>query len=426
MDIYNTYHIAIAISMVVVLSFIFNQIAKRTRIPSVLMLIGLGVACQYALKALEVDLTAYLQMALEFLGIVGLIMIVLEAALDLKLTREHRPLLGKALLVALLALIVTSVLVAALLTHFSEMPQANAIYYAVPLSILSSAIIIPSVANLSGHKKEFLVYESTLSDILGIMMFYFVTENTGAIHWQAILEELAFGVLGTILVAILVGLGLVLLLQRIQAKVKLFFLIALLIMIYSGGKLLHLSSLLLILVFGLILSNPNLVFRGKMKRWVHPASLKDITDDFHVLTLETAFVVRTFFFVVFGMTLDFSGLADPQVLLLGGLILAAIYGVRVIMLRVISGKNILPQLWIAPRGLITILLFFSIPSHLIWPEFNPAILLVVILGSSLIMTFGMLFDGPEQAPDVERLQFPTITEIDQQMLSGGEGEEQEQ
>ncbi|WP_339712358.1 hypothetical protein [uncultured Kriegella sp.] len=45
---------------------------------------------------------------------------------------------------------------------------------ATPLSILSPAIIIPSVGGLSNDKKEFHIYESTFSDIMGIMMFYFL------------------------------------------------------------------------------------------------------------------------------------------------------------------------------------------------------------------------------------------------------------
>ena len=52
----------------------------------------------------------------------------------------------------------------------------QALVYALPLSIMSSAIIIPSVANLSNYKKEFLIYESTFSDILGIMVFYMIIE----------------------------------------------------------------------------------------------------------------------------------------------------------------------------------------------------------------------------------------------------------
>ena len=40
------YNIIIAISLIIVLSFLFNVLSRKTRIPSVLMLIGLGMVIQ--------------------------------------------------------------------------------------------------------------------------------------------------------------------------------------------------------------------------------------------------------------------------------------------------------------------------------------------------------------------------------------------
>ena len=44
----------------------------------------------------------------------------------------------------------------------------------------------------------------------------------------------------------------------------------------------------------------------------------------------------------------------------------------------------------APRGLITILLFYYIPETLAVPEFNEGILLLVILASSITMAVSMI------------------------------------
>jgi hypothetical protein len=44
----------------------------------------------------------------------------------------------------------------------------------------------------------------------------------------------------------------------------------------------------------------------------------------------------------------------------------------------------------APRGLITILLFFSIPEKLVQPDFNRGILLLVILASSIMMAISLI------------------------------------
>jgi cell volume regulation protein A len=182
----DTYFLIIGISLVIIISFFFNIIAKKTNIPSVLLLIGLGVLInEFAPASVNSDIFANLGV-LEVVGNVGLVMIVLEAALDLKLTRDKRSLIINSLIVALIALVASSFALAGIIYYL--VPGANSLYncmvYAVPLSIMSSAIIIPSVGGLTGVKKEFMVYESTFSDILGIMFFYFLigadqSENFG-------------------------------------------------------------------------------------------------------------------------------------------------------------------------------------------------------------------------------------------------------
>ena len=111
-----------------------------------------------------------------------------------------------------------------------------------------------------------------------------------------------------------------------------------------------------------------------------------VLDDMKVITAETAFVVRTFFFIIFGWSVYLGSLLSFKVIGIGVLILAIIYLVRVIVLFVFNGKDIIPQLFLAPRGLITILLFFAIPEELSAGKEFQGVLLFVILASCLIMT----------------------------------------
>ena len=75
--------------------------------------------------------------------------------------------------------------------------------YAIPLSIMSSAIIIPSVGGLMGQKKEFMVYESTFSDILGIMFFYFMIESAEKDGFQEVATYIGLNILVTVVVSII-------------------------------------------------------------------------------------------------------------------------------------------------------------------------------------------------------------------------------
>ena len=100
------------------------------------------------------------------------------------------------------------------------------------------------------------------------------------------------------------------------------------------------------------------------------------------------------------MTIVLSSLLSLNVFLVSGGILLALYAVRYICLKLFLKNEILPELYIAPRGLITILLFFAIPEVHQVDGFEPGILLYVIIVSSLVMTWALIQDGKKN-PSVE-------------------------
>lgn len=387
----DDYYMIIGISAVVILSYFFNIISKKTNIPSVLMLIVLGVGAQLLFDFADIRVKDF-EDNLGILGIVGLIMIVLEATLELELTKEKRPLIIRSFLVALVALVLSSLLCAVAIWQLEVDNFKVALIYAVPISIMSSAIIIPSVGGLADDKKEFMVYESTFSDILGIMFFYFLIGSEEATGAGEVIGDIVLNIIVTIVLAVVISYSLVILLQRLQTGIKLFLLIAVLLLLYSITKLFHLSSLIIVLVFGLCLSNSKLFFFGKLGQYINTEKLKGILHDFHVITLESAFVVRTFFFVIFGYAIDLDGLiANPMSAVIALLLVAILFLVRWVVLKGIVIKDIFPQVFLAPRGLITVLLFFAIPrSYTREYPFESSILLYTILITSIIMTWSLI------------------------------------
>jgi NhaP-type Na+/H+ or K+/H+ antiporter len=391
MEILSSYNLIIEVSIILILSFLFNGIAKKTNVPAVLMLIVLGVVIQYGIEYFSASTLNFLPV-LEILGIVGLIMIVLEAALELELKREKLFPILKSLAIALIGLLASAWIAAIILYNFiPEMTMSSAWLYATPLSILSSAIIIPSVSGLSSSKKEFHVYESTFSDIIGIMMFYFLTGQLDPAESSGILG-FSGNIVLTIAISLVASYAIILVFQKIKSQVKLFLLIAVLLLLYAVGKKMHLSSLIIILIFGLVIANMKLFFKGRLSKFLHFEKAHHIYHELHTITAETAFVVRTFFFVVFGITIVVSSLFSLDVAIISSLIIASIYAIRFVLLRVFIGSDIIPQLFIAPRGLITVLLFYAIPAEAQIATFEPGILLFVIIGTSLIMTGAMIYD----------------------------------
>jgi NhaP-type Na+/H+ or K+/H+ antiporter len=415
MEIISSFDLIIGAAVIVILSFWFNGISKKTNIPSVLMLIVLGILLKYVLEYFVPDIPDFTG-SLEILGTVGLIMIVLEAALELELKREKLVPILKSMAIALIGLVASAWVAALIIYQFiPEMTMQSAWLYATPLSILSSAIIIPSVGGLSESKKEFHIYESTFSDIMGIMMFYFLTGGLDPAEDSGV-AGFAGNIVLTIVVAIAASYALILIFQRIKSQAKQFLLIAVLLLLYAVGKKMHLSSLIIILIFGLVIKNIKVFFPGKMEVFLENEKINQIYHELHIITLETAFVVRTFFFVIFGLTIVLASLISFKVALISLLIVASIYAIRFVLLRIFIGKDILPQLFIAPRGLITVLLFYAIPDQAHIPSFESGVLLFVIIATSLIMTWAMIKD--------KRKMGTILDEIDDEIYARNQTEDE--
>ena len=423
MDLSNlsTEMILIGVSAIIIISFFFGELSRKTNVPSVLMLIIFGVICQSIVKIEQETLRPILGL----LGTVGLIMIVLEAALELELKREKYIPIAKAMAIALIGLLASAYVAAEILFYFYEgdgMTIEKAWIYATPLSILSSAIIIPSVSGLNSVKKEFHIYESTFSDILGIIVFYYLTGQLGNEddHGGGLVGY-GGNVLLTIVVSFIASYLIILIFQSIKSHTKLFLLIAVLLLLYGVGKEMHLSALIVILIFGLIIANMKLFFKGILGRWLHLEKANQIYEGLHVITMETAFVVRTFFFVIFGLSINLLSLNSLNVAIISGLIIGSIYIIRYLTLRPSIGEDINPQLYIAPRGLITILLFYKISEAAKVEAFNSGILLFIIIGTSLIMTVAMIMDkrntgkairkAEEQPVGYEKWRAPSISDV---------------
>ena len=383
----NAYTILIFLSGLVIFSYLFDLFAKRTRLPSVLLLLALGIG----IRALS-DTWGYnfpqVALVLPTLGNIGLILIVFEGALELEYERSKRPMIRKAFASALFLLLLTSAGIAAVLHYLTGAGVQACIANAVALSVISSAVAIPSASGLPADQKEFVVYESTFSDILAIVLFNFIVSNT-TFGVQAF-GGLGAEILGVLALSAVFSIALLWLLGRIKHHVKFFLILAILVLVYAVGKQFHLSSLVVVLVFGIFLTNADqLPFEWLKQRFLYRDFDKDI-EQFHSLSSESAFLIRTFFFVLFGYTVVVAEVAQREVLMLGGVLLGVIYLLRALFLKLAVRMDLRPLLFISPRGLISILLYYSLPDELRIPEVGMGLLFVIVLATCLVMAVGLL------------------------------------
>jgi len=386
----DTYTYIIAACLLVMVSYLFNIFSKKTGIPSVLMLLvtGIGVREIIISKVIYFEISSQI---VEIFGVIGLIMIVLEAGLDLQISKRKITLIRNAFLSALFILLLSATLCTTLLYYYLQESFLHCLIYSIPLSIVSSAIVIPSISHLDHIKKEFLIYETSFSDIIGILLFnYIIAGNILKVGNIA----LFFGsVFLSVVLSLVLSLLILLMLTRITTKIKFFLVFSVLIFLYAGGKMLHLPALFIILLFGLIVSNWHSSLFQKFYKWISVKQVNDVDHLLHSLTVESSFLIRTFFFFIFGLTIDIRLFTDSEVILTGSAIVLMLFAIRFLYLRFFLRSHILPELFFMPRGLITILLFYSIPEAFKLSRFNEGILFFVILVTSIIMIIGSISYG---------------------------------
>ena len=390
--------ILIILPVLIIFSYLFDILAIRTKFPSVILLVLTGIIARSISTYYGYNNFEFLDNLVPVLGTIGLILIVLEAALELEIKKEKMDIIIKGFMAASVILIINIILVSLFFQNIIGLPYPTSVIYAIPLSIISSAVAIPSASGLINKNREFVVYESTFSDILGIMLFYYSIRQ--AEKGEALIGlEPILTLIGQIFLIIVLSLAITYLLfqliQRIEHHVKFFLILALLILAYEIGKdILKLPSLVLIFIFGIFLGNFSNLIPERLKRYVKTEKVgKDDLHEFNLLTAESTFLVRTFFFLFFGFSIPIESFIEFEPYIIGATVLLIMYGVRYFYLAV-TNKDVesKPLLYFSPRGLITILLFLSIADYEIEKSsiIDEKVLLVIIIASMLIMIQGSI------------------------------------
>lgn len=356
-----------------------------------LLLLGVGV------RQLLIHFGWYVEISLDFIqffGVLGLILVLLEAGLDLNMSRQKLPLIKRAA-ASLFVLSLSVLAIAAIVHYILDQSVLVSLVYAVPLAVISSTIVNSSIHYLGEQKREFLTYESSLSDIFGILLFNFLIAS------QAFnLGLLAFDIVSlaaSLVVSVIVSIGLIYLLAKVDLYIKAFLVFAVLLMVYSIGHIMSLPTLLTVLIFGLIINNWHNAKLRVLRRQLGADDIADATQSVKLVTAEVTFLVRTLFFTLFGYMIDISVLADTRVLLVGTLIVGVIFLIRYVYLRLFNKDHVLPELFFAPRVLVTIVLYYSIPTSLMITDLDDGVLFFVIMLTTLIMMLGSIWFTPHHA-----------------------------
>jgi NhaP-type Na+/H+ or K+/H+ antiporter len=394
----NTLIILFVFPLLIIFSYLFDAFARKTKFPAVILLMFTGIVVRAITSAYGYDDLGFLDNLIPVLGTIGLILIVLEGALELEISKEKSVLILKGFFAALIILVLNIAALQWVFVQLFQMDNQLATLSAIPLAIISSAVAIPSAASLLNHDREFIVYESTFSDILGIMIFNYALRQFEAqqdLIGATPLVSLFLQILGVVVISLAITYVLYRLIRQIHHHVKFFLILALLILVYAFGKLFHLPALVTIFIFGIFLSNVKSLLPNFLKTYLDLDQTENELHEFHILTAESTFIVRTFFFLFFGFSIQLTDFNSLQPLLYGVLIIIIMMLLRYLYFTVTTFK-VKPRslVYMSPRGLISILLFIQLKEvsfiDLTNSPIDERVLLIVILSSMLIMLIGTL------------------------------------
>lgn len=376
--------IILLLCSLVIISYLFEIISKRTGIPAVLFLVALGVLLNRMTFLLKIPAIDYLQL-IPVLGTVGLILIVFEGALEIEYSSEKKYIFLRVLVVSIILLAASSAGIAVYLWYKTGLPAHRCLLNSIPFSIISSAIAIPSAAYLSQENREFITFESSLSDILGIVFFNYAAVHSSLSFYlggKIVLELVLVSVVSLVFCMVLIYM-----LKSIEHNIKFILVLAVMVFLYALGKIMHVSSLIMVLMFGLMLKNINFIKSGFINRHFNNARFINDFNFMQQITAEGVFLIKTFFFIIFGFIIHPVSLLSLENISTALIISAIIYGARLITLAVVRQK-IFPGIFYAPRGLISILLFLTIPGSLKIDYVNIDVLFIVVIITSVIMILG--------------------------------------
>lgn len=395
-----------------VLAFVANRLVRYTGVPDVLILMVTGVVIGPVLHWVKPE---HFQGVRHGFGSLALMLILFEGGLDLKLREILRHFAGGFFL-SIFSFALSAISVALLCRvglHFAWIP---ALLVGAVLGCISSSILLPVLqqVKLRREVKVTLLVEASLGDAVAVLAVSTLLDLAagGSVSPRAIAIRLGMSVL----IAVAAGVGAGFLWARllpILSEQRFWHVLtfAAVLLVYAGVHAAHGNELVAVLVFGLALSNfpyarkrMHLDETVKGSDWFSevPVKAEHAANAEHhqaqMLTFhgELAFLIRTFFFVLLGSLVEFSGLRKYAVLALGcfgALFLArwvAVQSGRLAWRSFTSEEREL-MIWFLPRGLITAVLGIQVlEARGAEFEFLPSLAFAIILLTNLLLLIGTL------------------------------------
>lgn len=403
---------------IIVAGFLGNLLFKFAKIPSVLLLMTIGILLGPVFNIVQSDL---LFDVAPYFGTVALMIILFEGGLDLDIDTVVQQ-FGKAIFLTVIVFVLTLLVTTGVGYFLIGLPLLQSLMLGAIVGGTSPAIIIPIVSklNVGNHVKTLLSLEPALADVLIIVSVVicigiFKTQSADPVG-------IFLGIFQSFSVAIVIAAIMGVVWARFIGSLggeSLSYMLTLgfLFLLYFIVEHFKGSGAIAILFFGVVLANVSTIakrFGGRLHKLlgVKVDATKFALDEFvHNITIELSFLVRTFFFVFLGLLFSFKTLTPTVGLHIAGIVgacLLARYIGSAIFLRVnnkdfsTAEKIIIHGM--GPRGLATAAMAFTplnagIPQTELFPMYALAVIGLTSLSMTGFVGVAERRTGSKPAPD---------------------------
>ena len=346
------------VGIIIFLAHLFTGLFNRIMVPDVIFLIVLGICLGPILGILPP--TLFIEIGPIF-ATITLIIILLECGFTLKLSTLRTAVPG-ALALALVIFPLSMAMITGLALWLTDLELLPALILGAIIGSTSEAIVIPLVKQLKIREENqvLLSVESTITAVLSIIFALTFIETYQLGQFQ--LLEVAGSLIASFLVAI--GLGVAgafiwsLFLNRIRhVKNTMFTTAACVFVIFGLVELLGFNGPVAALAFGITLGNlkpmPFPFFKKGLR--LESGGLTDVEKAFFG---EIAFLLKTFFFIYLGISLE---MINTELMIMGAVFTVIVFLLRLVAVRLTVGRTAPAKdasfiAVMAPRGLTAIVL----------------------------------------------------------------------
>jgi cell volume regulation protein A len=327
--------IILIIGLLIFVSHFLAVLFRRTNIPDVLLLMVIGLVAG--------PLMAWVSPA-DFgkvgpvIATIALVVILFESGTSLRLDVMLKS-LGTTGKLTFGCFIATGAIVTAVAMLALGMPLLSALLLGVILAGTSSAVVIPMVASLRLQEATgtVLVLESALTDVLcivGVFALLHVVTNgdVGA-------GKLIGGVLASLIFAAVLGIvggvGWLLILGKVRDFPNtISTTIAYAFLIYGLSEFLGFSGAIAAMALGLTLTNLNQRWLKKLSGVDH--KIEALTPMDIAFYREAVFLLKTYFFIYLGISIQFS---DSVLALVALSMMALVFLMRIVLTRFVFAAD---------------------------------------------------------------------------------------